>query len=109
MNNNTVIKIAKKYGYCINKYTIEGVVFDKDELPLDKALLKKEILAQILGISAEIQDSENIFGIFTDADNPTIKNILAVEFINMTTHNNVLLDLDLIDLCDPLYAPEEEI
>lgn len=109
MNNNTVIKIAKKYGCCINKYTIEGVVFDKDELPLDKALLKKEIPAQILGISAEIQDSENIFGIFTDADNPTIKNILAVEFINMTTQNNVLLDLDLIDLCDPLYDQEEEI
>ncbi|MGL5766361.1 MAG: hypothetical protein ACRCX8_12040 [Sarcina sp.] len=109
MDNNTVINIAKKYGYHINKYTLEGVVFDEEELPLDKTLLTKEVPKQILGISAEIQDSEDIFGIFTDADNPTVNNIIAIEVINMTNHTSELLDLDLINLYNPLYDPKEEI
>lgn len=96
MNNKLLISIAKKYGYTLNNYSIEGTIFDKNELPLDSSLITKKIPDQILGISAEIQNSNYILGVFVDAKNPTIENILAIEIINTENYTIKLLNLNLL-------------
>lgn len=100
MNNNTVIDIAKNMVIASIRILQKELFLMKRNYLQIKLYSQKKFQKQILGISAEIQGSEDIFGIFTDADNPTVNNIIAIEVINMTNHTSELLDLELINLYD---------
>ncbi|MGL4670971.1 hypothetical protein [Cetobacterium sp.] len=97
MTINQFTEIAKLYGYTVDMYTTEGVTFDDKEVPLNISEIQKTIPKQILAISAEILNSENIFAIFLDDDNPSISGIIAIEFIELNTDKRTLLDLDILD------------
>lgn len=105
MTNKEFLQIANLYGYTLNKYTIEGFVFDDEEVPLNISEIQKPLPKQILAISAELENSEDIFAIFLDENNPTLSGVVAIEFLQLGIGKETLLDLKILDF----YVPTEEI
>lgn len=97
MTTKEFLEIANLYGYNIDKYTIEGVVFDDKEIPLNISEIQKPIPKQVLALSAEIENSENIFAIYLDENNPTLSGIVAIELLELNIVKEHLLDLNILN------------
>ncbi len=94
MTSQEFVTIAKLYGYIVDPCTIEGIIFDDKEVPIDKSKIEYPLPKEILGLSAEIENSENIFGVYLDSNNKTLSGIIAIQFINLTDNSEIFFNLD---------------
>ena len=108
MNDKTFIAIAKLYGYNIEDSTIEGMVFEKEELMI-YSMYEFSIPNLVFTLIAEVDDSNDIFSIYMDNDKRNISSIFAIQLIDATSNKSTLLDLSKLEFYDSMYVPKEEL